>query len=383
MPDVAVSLPTDILSGNSTVAYGADYTFYTTNNGAYYNYTVSATMGDENATVIDNKDGSYTVENVTADLVITASRTAKTFNITFTTNSGAYLPSITVITYGYDISVDVPASAGYANTVTSATYANGGNVSYTLSNGVLCIAGTAVTDDIVIVIDQVRTEITVTLNGSAASDVEEFDPTASVGEDYVLTVNKDSMYNYTVKITVNGQEIDFAAVENTYIIEGKFITASVEQIVITVDKSLNVASLTTSATEYLTLKDDETLWLVKVEAEKIDGKVYYYNEEALFWSDVHNAYCTVIESETKPEINADTLTLVDGTATELTFSMDINRSGKVDANDAQFVYNMYNKMYEGVTDAVTAEKYLRADTNGDGTIDVNDALAIVNAILGK
>ena len=58
-------------------------------------------------------------------------------------------------------------------------------------------------------------------------------------------------------------------------------------------------------------------------------------------------------------------------------------SGKVDANDAQFAYNMYEAMYNGITETVTVEKYLRADVNGDKKVDTTDAAAIVNAILNN
>ena len=61
--------------------------------------------------------------------------------------------------------------------------------------------------------------------------------------------------------------------------------------------------------------------------------------------------------------------------------MDVNKSGKVDANDAQFVFNMYNAVYNSITDTVTVEKYLRADVNGDGIVSILDAAAIINKIL--
>jgi len=63
--------------------------------------------------------------------------------------------------------------------------------------------------------------------------------------------------------------------------------------------------------------------------------------------------------------------------------MDVNASGALDANDAQFVYNMYKSTYNGITDEVTVEKYLRADVNGDAVINTEDAAAIVAKILGN
>ena len=65
----------------------------------------------------------------------------------------------------------------------------------------------------------------------------------------------------------------------------------------------------------------------------------------------------------------------------LDYGMDVNKSGKVDANDAQLAYNMYRPMYSGISSDITVEKYLRADVNGDKTVNTMDAVAIVNYIL--
>ena len=59
---------------------------------------------------------------------------------------------------------------------------------------------------------------------------------------------------------------------------------------------------------------------------------------------------------------------------------DVNESGKVDINDAQLVFDMYNNEYQDFSNA-TMLKFLKADVSGDKKIDVNDAVAIVTAIL--
>ena len=53
---------------------GEDYTL-TIVPVAGYKYTVTATMGDGAATVIDNKDNTYTIENVSNDIIFTVERT--------------------------------------------------------------------------------------------------------------------------------------------------------------------------------------------------------------------------------------------------------------------------------------------------------------------
>ena len=61
----------------------------------------------------------------------------------------------------------------------------------------------------------------------------------------------------------------------------------------------------------------------------------------------------------------------------ITRGFDVNRTGKVDVNDAQLVYDMYNGTYSDFTQ-VSVEKFLRADVNGTKTVDHTDAVAIVN-----
>ncbi len=53
-------LPADMgLYGDAAVAAGGNYTFQT---DPHYDYTFTATVGDDPATVIDNNGGSYTVQ---------------------------------------------------------------------------------------------------------------------------------------------------------------------------------------------------------------------------------------------------------------------------------------------------------------------------------
>ena len=75
------------------------------------------------------------------------------------------------------------------------------------------------------------------------------------------------------------------------------------------------------------------------------------------------------------------MAIIPGTATDVSYEMDVNISNKVDANDSQLVYNMYNAHYATFTENVTIEKFLRADINGDAKINVEDAAAIINSLL--
>ena len=80
IPTYSVTLPADF-TGESTVQDGADYTF-TAKDPAKYIYTVTAAVGGETVSVTDNGDGTYTVKNVTGDLVIEATKVRKSEPIT-------------------------------------------------------------------------------------------------------------------------------------------------------------------------------------------------------------------------------------------------------------------------------------------------------------
>lgn len=88
----------------------------------------------------------------------------------------------------------------------------------------------------------------------------------------------------------------------------------------------------------------------------------------------------VIASE-KPTVTSEDLTLQNVTAQAVEYGMDVNKSGIIDANDAQLAYNMYNCYYSTFTEEVTIEKFLRADVNGDGTVDTKDAALIIGRVM--
>lgn len=80
IPTYSVTLPADF-TGESTVQDGADYTF-TAKDPAKYIYTVTAAVGGETVSVTDNGDGTFTVRNVTGDLVIASTKVRRSEPIT-------------------------------------------------------------------------------------------------------------------------------------------------------------------------------------------------------------------------------------------------------------------------------------------------------------
>lgn len=375
-----VELP-DIFKGEAYAEEGSDYTFYMADDAKNYEYgEITATMGGETVEVIDNSDGSYTIKNVTGDLVISGTRTGKKFTVTINGSGKDDVTASTEAQYGVDYVFALPDSKEYTYELTSIRYADGTNVAYTRNGVNVKILGTNITGSFTITIDKKAVSAataTVTFEGNAASDASG-SSVATPGVAYSFTVSKNANYDYDVTATVNEKSVTLTENDNGYTIAADAFKGG-DVIVITVNKAVSTRNVTVS--EYVTV-DNAQIWLVKVTTEKLDGSLYTYKDNSMFWSEKYGAYCWLIVSENaKPSVVAEDLAIVTGFATEVDYSMDINMSGRVDANDAQLTYNMYNAHYNDFTEDVTIEKFLRADVTGDGIITMQDAAAVINYIL--
>ena len=107
----------------------------------------------------------------------------------------------------------------------------------------------------------------------------------------------------------------------------------------------------------------------------MDGYVPTYDGNAMFtvagYAD--GTYYYVISGA----YDASKLGYVAGTAANIAQSNDVNETGVVDINDAQFVYNIYNGTAP-TTNVV--QRLLLADVNRDKTVNVSDCAAVVAAI---
>lgn len=363
--------------GSGTVAYGGDYTFTITDaDKAYYTYTVTATMGGTEVEVTDGKDGSYTIPSVTGNLQITITRAPKQFSVTFKKardSMNITLPNDGTATYGTDYTYyTLPTEDGYTLGV-SVTIDNVDYKDYKLTDNELTIPGTAIKGEIVITVR--RTTVPVSVTGSGAEDVVDFVDTAIVGKSYTLTVTQDSNYDYSV--TANGSKLlptDNGNGSYSYTIES---VTDEGPIVFKVEKSVKTNDV--SVTEYIKL-DSSSIWLVVKQCEQLKNGVYAYQNEKMFWSAQYGGYCFLVIDASKPTVSASDLSIISGSATEIDYTGDVNKTGKLDANDAQLVYDLYNATYGDFT-KVSMEKFLRADVNSDKSVNTTDAAAVVSMIL--
>jgi len=381
----AVTLPDgDWFTGNSAIDNGSTYTFTATKWANYDYYTVYYSVaGGAPQEVTPDANGLYTIENVTGVLAITTSKTptAKQHNVAITGDTAAN--DGVLATYGTPYTFTLPndlapgLSGGYTYSLGSITIGGEAYTGHTISGRVYTINGAHITGDIAIVIVKTplaANQFTVTAAGTGAGDAAIEASPVNTGSTAKMTLTKDANYTYSVSVTMGGSPVEPTVVDNVYTVAG--VTANV---VFTVTKTITVTSAT--ATDYTSLKVGKA-WLVKIGDTKLADQVYTYDGNNMFWSDNYSAYCYLVAAETAPAVTADKFAIVSGTAVEIDYGRDVNKTGSVDANDAQFVYNMYNATYEGFTSDVSVEKFLRADVINDGILSVADANNIVSSLLG-
>ena len=365
------------LSGESTVAPGADYTF-TAIDADNYDYVISATMGGEATAANDNGDGTYTIPGVTGNLVINAAMTPKSYNVTVEGTGAGDVTAADKATYNTDYTFTVTEDDNYTYTTTVTV----GGKAYTLGtpeNGKYTIPGTDIKGDIVIT-------VTKTVKPSSVVSVTKPDyvkgnDTATKGQDYTFTVDKEEGYDYSEPtIKIGGQDVTDKLVKNgdgSYTIPGSTITGN---ITIEVTKTAAVA---VDVAQYLTL-DGKVMYLVTASGTLPEGQVAKYDGMSMFWSEKYNAYAyLVISADNLEAVKAEAAAKVkvaEGTsAGTVDYSGDVNGTGLTDVNDAQLTYDMYNTKYSSF-DVVSMLKFLNADVNGDKKVNVTDATAIVNLI---
>lgn len=200
----AVTLP-DGMTGAATVTDGESYTFHISNQNYTYS-NVAATVDGQNVSVTDNGDGSYTISAVSGVLKITATRTPKSYKVSFTGTAAADITGASgTATYGTDYKFTIPTADGWAYSLGGITIGGNNYTGYSAEGYEYTIPGTAITGEIVISVNKEQTTASVTVTGSGAGAAAGYDATAEIGESYTLTITPENGYNYTVTATMGGK----------------------------------------------------------------------------------------------------------------------------------------------------------------------------------
>lgn len=382
-----VVLP-DCATGDAYVTANGDYTF-TANPG--YDYGFSATVNDEYIDVIDNGDGSYTIENVTGELVISANSTPtiKTYAVTVKGDGSGDVNAPTSAKHGLDYTFTVTQAANYDYAV--AVTVNGLPVTCTVSNSgsnayTYTIPATSVTGPVVITVKKAPQSGTtqIVLAGSGAADVWDgvTSYTVKSGEAFTFGISHQEGFDYTITVMAGEKTLTLQRNENasTYTIPWDYITGGI--IMVSITKTAQLA-LTVNAAEYVKLINGNAVWLITAAPKtKLPAtKSLYYGDTAMFWSEKYEAYAwLLVDKGTAADIaaTAKSAISVKGNSTvSVSYSGDVNGTGHIDINDAQYIYDLYNAKHS----ALDMEKFLRCDVNGNREVSVDDVQAVVSLLL--
>lgn len=382
-----VVLP-DCATGAAYVTENGDYTF-TADPG--YNYDFSATVNNEKVDIINNDNGSYTIENVTGKLVIKANSapTVKTYAVTVKGDGSGDVSAPTSAKHGqeYTFTVTQAANYDYAVAVTvngqpgTCAVSSSGRNAYTYT-----IPAKSVTGPVVITVKKAPQSGTtqIVLTGSGAADVwgDVTSYTVKSGEAFAFGINHQDGFDYTVTVMAGEETLTLQRNENasTYTIPGDYIKGGI--IMVRITKTAQLA-MTVDAAEYVKLINGNAVWLITAVPEtKLPAtKSLYYGDTAMFWSEKYEAYAwLLVDKGTAAGIaaTAKSAISVKGNSTvSVSYGGDVNGTGHIDINDAQYVYDLYNAKHS----ALDMEKFLRCDVNGNREVSVDDVQAVVSLLL--
>lgn len=182
----------------------------------------------------------------------------------------------------------------------------------------------------------------------------------------------------TVRSLGNGKYVVEAVNYNDYL----YVYARSWNLVVKVEKVSHSAEEVT-VSKYLEL-NDKTMMLVTVKGTPEGGSAFTYDGNTMYKVEGYGtdryAWLVIVDKGqtlTQEEAAAKVAISAADNVVTITLGFDVNMTGKVDVNDAQLVYDMYNGTYSDFT-KVSVEKFLRADVNATKVVDHTDAVAIVN-----
>ena len=363
-----VELPANMgLYCDAAVTAGGNYTFQT---DPHYDYTFTATVDGDPATVINNSDGSYTVQGVTGPLkIINVKRTPKIYPVTVAGSGSSDVTAEKTATYGQDFQFTVNQTALMQYAVSAVV--DGRRVSLTQDGNTYTIDGKDVTGPVTITVAKVTADNTtlVLFGGSGAADVVGgTEQTCRSGSDFPFTLDADEDCDYVVSVA--GQTLQGTG--GQYTIPAELVSGAILTVSVTKTTQLTVD---VQVTEYLTGR----VWLVEASLTVPVGKMLTYDGAPMLYVPERGAYMYAVDTAVTTERACKAISTAVGQADSLTVNGDANDSGLLDVNDAQLVYDMYMNMYQ--FNDLTQAMWLRADANGDRTINILDVQHILQRLV--
>ena len=406
-----VTLP-DAFTSDETrlVPKGGSFTFKPVD--SHYTYTFTVKMGDSATEGLTfGANDTYTIENISGNVEVTyTGKTPKQYDVKYKIDEDVeqdVTKGPETVTYLNDYSFVVTPRAGYSyrviysvdngdpfvHTVIAVPTANDdGTLTYT-------IPGKEIVGGVKIWISaNTESGIPVVFTGNGVEDAASGNA-SSMGKNmpYYFTLNQRESCDYTVTAyyqplstptaskrpaTVrslgNGKYVVEAVNYNDYL----YVYARSWNLVVKVEKVSHSAEEVT-VSKYLEL-NDKTMMLVTVKGTPEGGSAFTYDGNTMYKVEGYGtdryAWLVIVDKGqtlTQEEAAAKVAISAADNVVTITLGFDVNMTGKVDVNDAQLVYDMYNGTYSDFT-KVSVEKFLRADVNATKVVDHTDAVAIVN-----
>ena len=377
-------------TGAAYVTANGDYTF-TADPG--YNYDFSAAVDGKTVAIFNNGDGSYTIKNVTGELVISANSTptVKTYEATVKGDGSGDVSAPTSATHGQNYTFTVTQAANYDYAV--AVTVNGLPVTCTVSSSgsryTYTISAASVTGPVVITVKKTLPSGTtmITFNGNGASDEWQkgVSQVISNGSDFDFYTDQHDGFDYSISAAGQSGIIPVSETGKTgeigvkYTIPGQYITGGI--ITITINKAQHF-DWNVIVSPYVNT-DGSTIWLITAspDPKPEETKSLYYVGKPMFWSEKYKSYAwLLLSSKSQDTVKADAeaaITIKENAVTSIEYSGDVNGTGHIDINDAQYIYDLYNAKHS----ALDMEKFLRCDVNGNREVSVDDVQAVVSLLL--
>ncbi len=392
-----VTLP-DAFTGNGTANPGKDYTFTANDLSKKYDFTGS-TMGGKTVEVIDNGDGTYTVKNVSGELVIKATEKAGKVIINL---SGDAVDTITQKSWGTATEVDAgtalwfmaqPEPGKELVVTVNGEVVEGKNMQAFMRYDIDAekVTGTALN---IVVNYKEAGKATIIESGTAWKRVKNLGRGgwSKSGDKVDAGTTLDLYFKPEDGKNIEDYVIRANGVDCTYTLAGKRYKFTIPDTIITAGTTVTIyfdyaatpePTITVDVAKYLDLNGQSIFLITAACGELTEGKVLAYDGNAMYWSEKYNAYAWLVISnksleEVKTEASAQ-VKAVNGTKVEIVYDGDVNLTTRVDINDAQLVWNMYNAQYSNF-DTVNIRKFLEADMTADGKLDTADAAAIIALI---
>ena len=424
-PDAAISDADTVVNANNfTVtlpdAFTSDETRLVPNGGSFtfkpvdshYTYTFTVKMGDTVKECLTfGADDTYTIENISGNVEVTCTgKTPKQYDVKYKIDEDVeqdVTKGPEAVTYLNDYSFTVTPRAGYSyrviynvdngdpfvHTVIAVPTANDdGTLTYTIP-GKETVGGVEIWID-----PNTESGIPVVFTGNGVEDAASGNA-SSMGKNmpYYFTLNQRESCDYTVTAyyqplatpTASKRPATVRSLGN-----GKYVVEAVNyndylygyahswNLVVKVEKVSHSAEEVT-VSKYLEL-NDKTMMLVTVKGTPEGGSAFTYDGNTMYKVEGYGtdryAWLVIVDKGqtlTQEEAAAKVAISAADNVVTITPSFDVNMTGKVDVNDAQLVYDMYNGTYSDFTQ-VSVEKFLRADVNATKAVDHTDAVAIVN-----